>query len=143
MKKISRTALLPYSAAAVFALVNDVEQYPDFLPWCGGTKLLEEGADYMVASIEISKMGIHQTFTTKNAIVPNEKIEMALVDGPFKSLSGVWLFKALDDEACKIEFDIEFEVQNSVLNFAIGALFEQIASTMVQSFCDRAKQVYG
>lgn len=142
MKKISRSALLPYSSSAVFDLVNDVERYPEFLPWCGHSEVLEEGEGFMLASIEISKAGIKQSFTTLNTLIPSEKIEMKLKDGPFKTLNGVWLFKSLDEEACKIEFDIEFEIKTSVLNFAIGAIFEQIASTMVQSFCDRAKQVY-
>ena len=133
MKKISRSALLPYSSQAVFDLVNDVEAYPEFLPWCGGAEIKESSENEMVASVLISKAGIKQAFTTRNTLTEPERID----------LTGTWLFKALDENACKISLDIEFEISNSLLNAAIGAIFEQIASTLVQSFCDRAKQVYG
>lgn len=143
MKKISRSALLPYSSQAVFDLVNDIEAYPEFLPWCGGAEIKESSEKEMVASVLISKAGIKQVFTTRNTLTEPERIDMTLVDGPFKALTGTWLFKVLDEDACKISLDIEFEISNSLLNAAIGAIFEQIASTLVQSFCDRAKQVYG
>jgi ribosome-associated toxin RatA of RatAB toxin-antitoxin module len=142
MKKIARTALLPYSAEQVFNIVNDVASYPEFLPWCGGSSVLSETDYEMQASVTIAKAGIKQTFVTKNHLVPGRRIEMDLVDGPFKYLKGEWEFKVLDVDACKIIFEIEFEVSNSLLNAAIGAIFEQIASTMVDSFCERAKQIY-
>ena len=142
MKKIARTALLPYSAEKVYRLVNDVERYPEFLPWCGGSEVISESEYEMQAGVTISKAGIKQTFVTKNHLVPGQRIEMHLLDGPFKSLKGEWQFKALDQEACKIQFEVEFEV-NTLLGAAIGPLFEQIASTMVDSFCERAKQIYG
>ncbi|MDX1795618.1 MAG: type II toxin-antitoxin system RatA family toxin [Hydrogenovibrio sp.] len=143
MKKITRTALLPYSAESVYRLVNEVDAYPEFLPWCGGSEILDASDDEMTASVTIAKAGLHHTFTTKNKLTPPESIEMSLVDGPFSHLSGIWHFKALDEQACKISFELEFEISNSLLNLALGPVFEQIASTMVQSFCDRAKQVYG
>jgi len=142
MKKIARTALLPYSAEQVFHLVNDVARYPEFLPWCGGAEVMSESEFDMQAGVTISKAGIKQTFVTQNHLVPGRRIEMQLIDGPFKHLHGEWEFKVLDADACKIIFEIEFEVSNSLLNAAIGAVFEQIASTMVDSFCERAKQVY-
>ncbi|MGC9386225.1 MAG: type II toxin-antitoxin system RatA family toxin [Hydrogenovibrio sp.] len=143
MKKISRSALLPYSAEAVFDLVNDVGAYPEFLPWCGGAQVLEASETHMVASVVIAKAGVRQTFTTRNALHRPSRIEMQLVDGPFKQLHGIWQFTPLTDEACKIAFDIEFEISNRLLNVAIGPIFEQIVTTLVQSFCERAKQVYG
>ncbi|GAB6070592.1 SRPBCC family protein [Thiomicrorhabdus hydrogeniphila] len=143
MKKIARTALLPYSAQQVYALVNDVKSYPEFLPWCGGADVLNCTDYEMQASVTIAKAGIKQTFKTQNHLVPGERIEMHLLDGPFKSLRGEWEFKALDEDACKIIFEVEFEVSNGLLNMAIGPIFEHIASTMVDSFCERAKQIYG
>ena len=142
MKKISRTALLPYSAQQVFDLVNDVGAYPEFLPWCGGSEVVSETDSEMVARVTISKVGIKQTFETRNHIVPGQRIEMHLVDGPFKRLRGEWQFKALDIDACKIQFEVVFEVKSGLLNAAIGPIFEQIANTFVDSFCERAKQVY-
>ncbi len=141
MKKITRTALLPYSADQVYRLVNDVASYPEFLPWCGGSEVLSETEYEMQAGVTIAKAGITQRFVTRNHLVPGRRIEMHLVDGPFKSLKGEWEFKVLDTDACKILFEIEFEA-NSLLGVAIGPIFEQIASTMVDSFCERARQVY-
>ncbi len=142
MKKIARSALLPYSAEQVYNLVNDVKNYPEFLPWCGGSEVISETATEMEASVTISKAGLKQTFVTNNHLVPGKRIVMHLVEGPFKSLRGEWEFKVLDKDACKIHFEVEFEVSNRLLNVAIGPIFEQIATTMVDSFCERAKQVY-
>lgn len=142
MKKITRTALLPYSAKQMYDLVNDVAAYPQFLPWCGGAEVLQQSESAMRASVTIAKAGIKQNFTTQNHLVDGKRIEMQLVDGPFKTMRGEWQFKVLDEQACKILFEIEFEMNSGILNMAIGPIFEQIASTMVDSFCERAKQVY-
>ncbi len=143
MKKISRTALLPYSAWQMYQLVNDVAAYPEFLPWCGAAEVLLETEYEMVARVTIAKAGLRQTFETRNTLVPGERIEMQLVKGPFKHLKGEWLFKPLGEQACKIQFEVEFEVSHGVLNLAIGPIFEQISSTLVDSFCERAKAIYG
>lgn len=142
MKKITRSALLPYSAQKMYDLVNAVDQYPQFLPWCGGAQINHATQTFMQASVTIAKAGISQTFETENHLTPNQRIEMKLLDGPFKFLHGEWTFKALDEEACKIVFDIEFEMKSGLLNMAIGPIFEQIASTLVDSFVERAKQIY-
>lgn len=143
MKKITRSALLPYSAKQMYDLVNDVEDYPQFLPWCGGAQIDEVTDSFMRAQVTIAKAGISQTFVTENHLTPNQRIEMKLLDGPFKYLHGEWRFKALDESACKILFEIEFEMKGGLLNMALGPIFEQIASTFVDSFVERAKQVYG
>lgn len=144
MKKIARSALLPYSAQRVYDIVNDVDAYPEFLPWCGGAQILQSPNDYeMKASITIAKAGIKQTFSTHNHLVPGQRIEVHLLDGPFKTLRGEWEFKKLDEQACKILFEVEFEVSNGLFNMAVGPVFEQIAGTLVDSFCKRAKQLYG
>ncbi|WP_019555950.1 type II toxin-antitoxin system RatA family toxin [Thiomicrorhabdus arctica] len=142
MKKISRTALLPYSAKQMYDIVNNIADYPNFLPWCGDSEVVSETDLEMIASVTIAKAGIRQTFKTRNHLVPNERIEMHLVEGPFKSLKGEWSFKVLDVDACKIKFEVEFEVSNGLFNVAIGPIFEHIASTLVDSFCERAKQIY-
>ncbi len=143
MKKITRSALLPYSAEQVYNLVNDVARYPEFLPWCGGAEVLSVSDYEMQAGVVIAKAGLKKKFVTKNHLTPGKRIEMHLIEGPFKSLKGEWEFKALDVDACKIQFEVEFEVSHSILNAAIGPIFEHIASTMVDSFCERAKVVYG
>lgn len=143
MKKISRSALLPYAALKVYDIVNDVRAYPEFLPWCGGAEVMDSTENTMIASVTIAKAGLKQTFVTQNTVQPGERIDMQLVKGPFSHLVGHWVFKSLDENACKISFDLAFEVSNPLLKAALGAIFEQIASTMVQSFCERAKQLYG
>ena len=143
MKKISRTALLPYSAVQMYNLVNDVAAYPEFLPWCGAAEVVSETESEMVAKVTIAKAGLRQTFETKNYLVVGERIEMHLLEGPFKHLKGEWIFKPLDVDACKIQFEVEFEVSNGVLNMAIGTVFKHISSTLVDSFCERAKVIYG
>jgi len=142
MKKITRSALLPYSAPQVYDLVNDVARYPEFLPWCGGAKVIEQTETEMVASVTIAKLGFSKSFTTRNQLVLNKSIHMQLLEGPFSHLEGLWSFKALNEEACKITFEVEFEVSHGLLNKALGPIFEQIASSFVDSFCQRAKQVY-
>ncbi|WP_044407026.1 type II toxin-antitoxin system RatA family toxin [Thiomicrospira microaerophila] len=143
MKKISRTALLNYSARQMYQVVNDVALYPTFLPWCSDAQVHRETDAEMQASITISKLGINKTFSTSNHLTPNERIEMRLVDGPFSFLQGEWVFKALGDQACKISFEIEFEVSSGLMGSVLGGVFEQIAGTLVESFVARATNLYG
>ena len=143
MKKISRTALLNYSAEQMYQVVNQVEDYPEFLPWCGGVQVISRTEHDLKASILIEKLGIRQSFSTHNHMEPGRRIEMRLIDGPFSHLHGEWEFKPLDESACKIQFEIEFEVSNGLMKLALGKLFEQIANTMVDSFIARAQQKFG
>ena len=143
MKKISRSALQPYSAQQMFELVNDVARYPDFLPWCSKGEVLEHDGNEMVAAVHISKGPVQQAFTTRNRIVPYEQIDMTLVDGPFKHLQGQWRFTPLADNACKVEFDIEYEVAGGLFGKLLAPVFEQIATTLVEAFCQRARSEYG
>ena len=135
--------MLNYSAQQMYDVVNDVAAYPQFLPWCGGVQVLQQTEQDLKASILIEKLGIRQAFSTHNHMLPAERIEMRLIDGPFSHLQGEWHFKALDAQACKVGFEIEFEVSSGLLNMALSAVFEQIANTMVDSFIARAKTLYG
>jgi ribosome-associated toxin RatA of RatAB toxin-antitoxin module len=142
MPSIHRSALVAHSAEAMFNLVNDVESYPKFLPGCADSKILNNTEQAMSASLLVSKAGIKQWFTTKNVLYPAERIEMQLVDGPFRSLSGGWTFSALSDEACKIELNLHFEFANKLAEMAFGKVFNSLASSMVTAFTERAKSVY-
>jgi ribosome-associated toxin RatA of RatAB toxin-antitoxin module len=143
MTSITRSALVMHSAEQMYALVNDVENYPQFLPGCAATELISKSDEELVASLTISKVGVNQTFTTKNKLQFPERMELSLVDGPFSRFVGVWHFHRLSDEACKVSFDMDFEVNNKLAGIALGAVFKQMATTMVDSFVSRAKQVYG
>ena len=142
MPQISRTALVPYSAEQMYQLVNDVKSYPQFLPGCTGSRVLESTPGQMTAAVDVSKAGISKTFTTRNQLTSNQSILMHLVDGPFKKLIGGWKFTPLSHEACRIEFHLDFEFTNKLIELAFGRIFKELASNMVQAFTVRAKEVY-
>ncbi|MEJ6078027.1 type II toxin-antitoxin system RatA family toxin [Vibrio sp. 1-Bac 57] len=143
MAKVSRSALLMYSAQEMYQLVNDVNAYPEFLPGCSETTVLLDQVNLMKASIKVSKAGISQTFVTENTLVEGQSISMKLLEGPFKHLSGGWTFTALDEQACKVSLDLEFEFSNSIVKLAFGRVFHELIGSMVKSFSNRAKTVYG
>lgn len=142
MPKIKRNLLVHFSAQQMYDLVNDVESYHEFLPGCAGGKVLEFNGFTMKASVDIKKGGIAKSFTTCNKLIPGEKIEINLENGPFKYLKGFWLFTPLTDDACKIDFELDFEFSNTLVALAFGRLFEHMANNMVTAFSQRAKVVY-
>ena len=115
MTAIRRSALVPYSAHEMFALVADVPSYPQFLPWCGGARIVSANEDGMTAAIDIAYSGVHKTFTTRNLHQKDKMIDIRLLDGPFSYLQGFWRFNALDERACRISLDLEFEVANRLV----------------------------
>ena len=143
MTSISKSALVPYSSAQMFALVDGIEVYPEFLPWCRATQVLSRTDDEVRATIALSKGGVEKAFTTCNRNQKNKMIEMRLVEGPFKRLEGFWRFDALGDEGCKVSFDLEFEFASRMLDMVVGPVFSQIANSLVDSFHRRAVEVYG
>lgn len=143
MPSVHRSALVPYSAAKMFHLVNDVISYPQFLPGCSDAKILQSDAESMLASLLVSKAGVKQWFTTRNKLTHGTAIAMDLQDGPFKKLTGGWTFSELSEDACKIELDLDFEFTSSLAQAAFGKVFSSLANGMVKAFTDRAKEVYG
>ena len=143
MPAISKSALVPYAPEQMFKLVDDIDAYPEFLPWCGDARVLSREGDEVKASVEISHSGINKSFTTLNRLQAGKMIEMQLVDGPFKHLHGFWSFTPLGDEGCKVSLDLEYEFSSKLLGLAIGKVFGQIANALVDSFCQRAIAVYG
>jgi ribosome-associated toxin RatA of RatAB toxin-antitoxin module len=143
MKTVSRTAIVPYSADAMFKLVADIESYPGFLPWCSDARVLERDEDSVIASIGIDYKGVRQAFTTRNRFQSGKVMEMQLVEGPFRVLRGFWRFTPLDENSCKVALDLEFEFANRLLGMAIGGVFSDIATRMVDAFCERATECYG
>ena len=143
MALVEKSVLIEYSAAQMYALVENVAAYPDFLPWCGGTEILKRESDVTRAAITIDFRGIKQRFSTENRANPPQLIEMTLVDGPFRQLDGSWRFKALGDDACKIEFRLHYEFSSKLLEKLVGPVFHFIASTFVDAFVKRARQLYG
>ncbi|MFA0569495.1 SRPBCC family protein [Vibrio kagoshimensis] len=142
MPKVTRSALVSFSAEQMFNLVNDVARYPEFLPGCSGSRVIESSDTSMVASVDVSKAGISKTFTTSNHLTQGAMIMMELVDGPFKKLQGGWHFTPLDDQACKVELKLEFEFSSRMIEMAFGKIFNELTGNMVSAFTQRAKQVY-
>lgn len=143
MPVISKSALVPYSASEMYDLVNDIAAYPDFLPWCGSSKVISRTDDEVRATVELSRSGIKKSFTTLNRLQKDKMIEIRLIEGPFKHLEGFWRFEKLNDLACKVMFDIEFEFSSRILAMTVGPIFSQISSTMIDAFTKRAGEVYG
>lgn len=143
MPSVNKSALVEYGALDMFNIVNDVEKYSDFLPWCGSSTVLSRTDDEVKASVEISHSGINKTFVTLNRIQPGKFIEMRLIEGPFKHLHGFWRFTSIGDKGCKVTLDLEYEFSSKLLGLAIGPIFTQIANTLVDAFCKRAEAIYG
>jgi ribosome-associated toxin RatA of RatAB toxin-antitoxin module len=143
MPSVNKSALVEYKPQDMFNIVNDVEKYPEFLPWCGSSQVLSRTGDEVKASVEISHSGIKKTFVTLNRIQTDKFIEMQLVEGPFKHLHGFWRFAPLGDKGCKVTLDLEYEFSSKLLGMAIGPVFSQIANTLVDAFCKRAETIYG
>jgi ribosome-associated toxin RatA of RatAB toxin-antitoxin module len=140
---VSRTALVRYSAAQMYRLVNAVEAYPEFLPWCRRVQVLYQDEDEIKASIQFSKGGIATSFTTRNRLQRHKMIEVQLVDGPFRHLQGFWRFENLGDAGSRVALDMEFELANPLLRVTLGPVFNQVTNTLVDAFVRRARQVYG
>ena len=143
MAVVHKSVFLGYSAQQMFDLVANIDDYPKFLPWCSGVEIRERRDNVVVASIGINYHGVKQSFTTSNENTAPTTIKMKLVDGPFKCLDGVWTFKALREDACKIELDMRYEFSGTLLDKLVGPVFGMIANSMVDSFCKRAETVYG
>jgi ribosome-associated toxin RatA of RatAB toxin-antitoxin module len=126
----------------MFNLVIDMASYPDFLPWCHSTRVLSSTQDRLCGQIEVARLGIHQTFSTCNRYQRDRRMDIELLDGPFRTLTGGWVFTALAENACKVELELDFEFRGGLIDKAFGAVFSQIANTLVDAFCKRADEVY-
>jgi ribosome-associated toxin RatA of RatAB toxin-antitoxin module len=141
MKRMSRSAIVEHSAEEMFALVDDIESYPRFLPWCTAAKVEERSATGVRATMTIGMRGLRQSFTTQNENRAGESIELKLVKGPFRRFAAAWRFKPLSEEACSIEFTMEYEMAGALAR-VLEPLFDKIADTMVDAFTRRAHAVY-
>ena len=143
MTLVHKSALVRFSAQQMYDLVYDIESYPQFLPWCGGSRVLRCEDDLIEGEILIARGAIRKTFATRNRVECGSKIYMKLLEGPFQSLEGVWNFIPLRVDASKISLDLEFEISGKLAGLAFGPVFNQICNTMVASFTERAKTLYG
>jgi ribosome-associated toxin RatA of RatAB toxin-antitoxin module len=138
MLSVRKSVLVPHGAAAMFDLVDRVDLYPEFLPWCAGAAILATRDGGKTARLDIDYHGIRAHFTTDNANTPPERIVVTLNDGPFRHLHGEWRFRPLADAGCKIEFELAYEFSTHLLERAVGPVFAHIANTFIDAFVRRA-----
>lgn len=143
MTTIRKSALVPYSAEQMYALVDNISAYAEFLPWCDKSREISRSDTEVEGSLDIAHSGVHKSFTTRNRLEKNRQIEMQLVEGPFKYLNGVWNFEPLGEAGSKVSLDLEFEFSNKLLGMTFGPVFNKMASSLVDSFIQRAQKVYG
>jgi len=139
---VRRSVLVGYSPEQMFALVDDVERYPEFLPWCAATTVLHRDDAVTRAAIQISYHGIRQGFTTENAKQPPAEMRIRLVEGPFRRLEGGWRFTRLAGRGCKVELNLSYEYSSRMLEKLVGPVFNHIAGTLVDAFVKRAAQIH-
>jgi ribosome-associated toxin RatA of RatAB toxin-antitoxin module len=146
MKTVHKSVLIWYSPEEMYGLVTDVAHYPQFLPWCDQSRVLEQNETSMLAEISISFGGVRQTFVTSNTHVPGQRVELKLVKGPFSNLDGEWNFLPIGDgsqRACRVELTLNYGFDNVTLGKLVGPVFDKIASSLVEAFVKRAEQVFG
>ena len=143
MAVVNKSALVPYRATEMYALVADVEHYPEFLPWCADATVHYRRGREVRASLVIARGPIRKSFTTLNRMTSRQSIELQLVDGPFKHLHGRWDFTACGDDGCRVALQLDFAFSTGVLQKLLNPLFSEIANSMVDAFCKRAEQIYG
>lgn len=141
--QIKRSSLLPYSARQMFELVDAIEDYPSFLPWCSASHIVRREGNEVEASLELSWSGMHKSFTTKNSLTLYERIDINLVQGPFKHLEGIWTFTRVGEDACKVDLELDFELTGHFLDRIFQPIFYHIANSLVDLFTKRAVEVYG
>jgi ribosome-associated toxin RatA of RatAB toxin-antitoxin module len=140
--RVQRSEWVPYSAEQMFNLVNDVESYPEFLPHCRSARILESRDGRIKATIELAKGALHKSFTTLNRLEAPHRIDIRLVDGPFRSLHGSWSFTEQKGRGTQIALDLEFEFSNRLMALAIGPVFNHVANSLVDAFVRRAKVIH-
>lgn len=142
MIEIRRSALVRWSPVQMFDLVNDVEAYPKRFAWCAGAEVIERGEQMTVARLDLKFAGMRHSFTTRNTVDPPQRLQMSLVEGPFRSLEGVWEFVALGDAGCKVALALDFDYAGRFGGGALKLGFQSLASRMVDDFCNEAAKVY-
>ncbi len=143
MTRIQRSAIVPFPPEQMYALVNKVEEYPMHFRWCAAAQVLERGADYEIAQLQLRFAGMTQRFTTRNTLTPPSRLHMQLVEGPLKSLDGVFTFTPLGHEGCRIGLELGFEFAGRLWGRALQLGFQGLADRLVDDFCEVARRIYG
>ena len=143
MATVEKSVLIGHSAAEMYDLVADVDAYPQFLPWCSGTEVKQLDPQRAAATLHVNYHGLRLHFTTENQMEQGALIDMKLMNGPFKHLDGYWRFRPLAEKACKVEFQLNYELSGKLVEKIAGPVFNHIANTLVEVFVKRATALYG
>ena len=143
MSLIYKTTVVPYKPVQMYTLVNDVEAYPAFLPWCNHAVLKSHAEERLIATLTVGIGKVKHEFTTENKMLPGRRIDIELLDGPFDYLNGYWQFDDVVDDNCLVTMEMEFEFKNRLMCLTLNKLFEQMNSSLVEVFTRRAHQIYG
>lgn len=143
MITIERSALVPFSAQQMYALVDDIAQYPEFMHGCIAAEEVSRSSEVLVGKLTLGKAGMRYSFTTRNQLTPGERMDMSLIEGPFRSFSATWHFKALTPQACKVSLQMKFDMSGGLLGAAMGKLFQHSANSLVDELVSRAHALYG
>lgn len=142
MLNITKSVITPYTPAQMYALVSDIPNYKNYLPWCPSSQVISSDDNKIVARVDIAYLKVKAHFTTENLNTLNQRIDMSLVDGPFKHLKGHWLFTPLGDSGCKVEFKLDYKFSNIIIQKLIGTVFELVIKNIVDSFVKKAHEIY-
>jgi ribosome-associated toxin RatA of RatAB toxin-antitoxin module len=143
MHHISKSAIVPYTPQQMFELVNNIDDYSQFLNWCDSSSILNQSDDQITASVQINQGGLKQSFSTLNTLTPYKSIEMQLLDGPFDELSGEWRFETLGENASKVHLTLQFKFKSMLIDMALSPIFKSISNSQLDAFVARAKYIYG
>ncbi|MDG1869029.1 MAG: type II toxin-antitoxin system RatA family toxin [Candidatus Thioglobus sp.] len=143
MHHISKSAIVPYTPQQMFELVNNIDDYSQFLNWCDSSSILNQSDNQITASVQINQGGIKQSFSTLNTLTPYTSIEMQLLDGPFDELSGEWRFETLGENASKVHLTLQFKFKSMLIDMALSPVFKSITNSQLDAFVSRAKYIYG
>lgn len=143
MHHISKSAIVPYTPQQMFELVNNIDDYSQFLNWCDSSSILNQSDDQITASVQINQGSLKQSFSTLNTLTPYKTIEMQLLDGPFDELSGEWRFETLGENASKVHLTLQFKFKSMLIDMALSPIFKSIANSQLDAFVARAKYIYG
>lgn len=142
MLNISKSVITPFTPAQMYALVSDIENYKNYLPWCPSSQVLKSDGNKIIGRVDISYLKVKAHFTTENINTENQRIDLSLVDGPFKQMKGHWIFTHLGETGCKIEFKLDYAFSNFIIQKVIGTVFEMVIKSIVDSFVKKAHEIY-
>lgn len=142
MKHIEHSAIVLFSTQQMYDIVNNIENYPNFLPWCSSAAVLEQTENHLIGELEVAKGGFKKRFTTRNSLHPYESMRLDCIDGPFSHFHAIWQFHALEKQACKVIFSMHYAFSNKLIDLMASPIFQQIGDSMVDAFVKHARELY-